>query len=196
MVLPAAAVYQVAVTGVHAGEPWANVLHFSQGDDLSLADVDQLTDLGEKVRAAYNTQLQPDLSEEWHLQQVAVTDINGPAGLQSIVSFSDDGAQVTDPLPSQMALTVSWRTALRGKSFRGRTFLNGWIADALDSDGNADGGPQIDADGWATAIESIDVDAFGPLPLVIYSRLLQVVTPVVSHSIDGRFDVIRHRNRH
>jgi hypothetical protein len=66
------------------------------------------------------------------LREVVVTDLSSDTGLQISVPAVDAlGDAGTDPLPSNVAVSVSFRTANRGRSYRGRNYVSGIPVSAL-----------------------------------------------------------------
>lgn len=65
------------------------------------------------------------------LREIVLTSLTSASSDQ--VSFpvppSTNGGLTLDPLPTNVSLTISFRTALRGRSFRGRNYVVGLIKD-------------------------------------------------------------------
>lgn len=81
----------------------------------------------DKVAAAYDL-LSDFISDQFEWTGITITDLRTEDGPQfeSASSFPVTGGASTDPLPLQTAALVSWACALRGRSFRGRTYIGGW----------------------------------------------------------------------
>lgn len=101
------------------------------------------------------------------------------------------GSPTGSDMPPDVALVVTWRTEMRGKSYRGRTYL----------------GPlrNINANGRPTqaALDQVSAGAGRLFPggaqaprnfrLAVMSRTLNIATPVISADVDNEFDTQRRR---
>lgn len=122
-----------AIGRMPGGGPWVNTFFFGLGTTLDQALTDDIAD--DWAEAYMN--LVGAMHTEWHLDSVVVTDLRteGAPQFQSSSSMPVDGTSSANPLPYQAALVVSWLTALRGRSFRGRTYLGGFTEAASDGAG-------------------------------------------------------------
>jgi hypothetical protein len=71
-----------------------------------------------------------------HIAQPVVTDLRtegGPQFTSANVNWPKSGTSGADPLPGQNAALVTWKTATRGKSFRGRSYFGGLTENAITS---------------------------------------------------------------
>lgn len=66
---------------------------------------------------------------------------------------SSAGTGVTDPLPRQVALCVTLRTAMAGKSYRGRVYIGGWVIGANSASGDCSTAAQTAAVAFVTAVK-------------------------------------------
>lgn len=68
------------------------------------------------------------------LREVCITDMSSATGPQIIeaATTGNFGLNTSPPKPSSAALTVSFRTAARGRSFRGRNYVVGLTQDSLN----------------------------------------------------------------
>lgn len=92
--------------------------------------------LGAAIKSTFTAQLAAQMHTSTTLQKVGVRDLRQA----NMPEFRDSGAAVAgtgtgDPLPKQTALCITLRTALSGKSFRGRTYFGGYTEAANDSAG-------------------------------------------------------------
>jgi hypothetical protein len=90
--------------------------------------------LGDVVAAALDaTALESYLSTQTRLNSVTVTDLTTSTSPQFTSHDLDEaGESNTDYLPTQTAGMIEWVTALRGPSFRGKTFIPGFTENASD----------------------------------------------------------------
>lgn len=119
---------QVTLLWTLSGTPWAmNVLHYTipstMGVDTALAEgifTQAKTDMS-------NAGLRPMLGSNWAFSGVSVRDLRGP----NLPLFTSTGAALagtaaTETMPAQNCVCVTLRTALAGRSFRGRVYLSGF----------------------------------------------------------------------
>lgn len=139
--IPVPDAWQINIDGVNgAGHPWTNVYHIVHDDPLTLtqAYADIVAGLFED---AYTSSGLPGLlAAGWAITSATVTDLASDTApqfvsLEANVTGSDGGQAI----PGQSSLVLSWYTALRGRSFRGRSYLNGW------TEGQSDGTPSSTA---------------------------------------------------
>lgn len=126
------------------------------------------------------------------LQEIEVRDASGETGLAYTTTYAAPGTGANTPLPYQVAAVVSWRTGVAGKSFRGRSYIAGWNEAGNSATGRIDAAVVTDlkdaAENLVAALQAVDT------PLVIYSRKLDVATPVTSVQVDNRWDIQRRRD--
>ena len=119
------------------------------------------------------------------LREIYVTDQSSSAG--SAFTFSTglpaDGANTQEPLPGNVSLTVSLRSSLRGRSFRGRSYIIGLTENQVS--GNLL--TTAAANAWLAAYDEL-VNALntGPYILAVCSRVsggapraAGVLTPII-----------------
>lgn len=149
----------------------------------------------------------PLVSDGVQLREVVVTDMTTASSGQVSVApaVAAFGGQSSPDLPSNASLTVSFRTALRGRSFRGRNYLVGLTEDT--NTGNIvnspfialviaayeellSGGGALSAGEWVVASRFSGVDVNGnPIP-----RAAGVTTPIISVVVvDNVIDSQRRR---
>lgn len=138
----------------------------------------------------------PQVSDLVSLREVVATDLTAETGAQIAVDGGGViGGQIGGALPGSCSLAVSFRTALRGRSFRGRNYVVGvpieqmadtaavqstwaaaWIAAYEEFQ------TTISTGGWewviASRFEGVDPDTGKPIP-----REAGVMTPVVTITV-------------
>jgi hypothetical protein len=146
-------------------------------------------------------------SDNVRLREIVATDMGSPTGPQVSIAapIGTVGDQSGPQLPNNNTLTVSFRTANRGRSFRGRNYVVGLVRDnVLDNNVVIGYANQVQTvyeqllptgtiltDGtWVIASRFSGVDGDGkPIP-----RAVGVTTPVTSVVIvDGIVDSQRRR---
>jgi hypothetical protein len=144
------------------------------------------------LEASWNTHLKSKSHANTHFRQTVVTDVRSPSNPQFVVPWNVAGTASGAPLPNAVAAMISWSTALRGRSFRGRSYLPGFTESV--SDGNSP-----DA-GTITALEAFADDLIanygggsGPA-LGVASRKLGVLNPITARSVSAKWRTQRRRN--
>jgi len=100
---------------------------------------------------------------------------------------------ISTPQPPQLAAVMSWRTALAGKSFRGRTFLGPLNIAALSSGTLAaafTGTANTASTTLISAVKGVTNPAWG---LVVHSDHMSEDTPITNGVMDARVDTMRSR---
>lgn len=94
--------------------------------------------LGTAIKSAFSANLAASLSTSASLVRVGVRDLRA----DHLPEFRDvnaaiPGSATGDPLPASVAMCVTQRTGLAGKSFRGRTYLSGFAEGSNDATGSS-----------------------------------------------------------
>lgn len=179
-----------------------NVFNVERGGsdlDQTEADAIKLAIYGNWV-----SELAPLISNTVTLDRVTITDLNAVNNPQFIYGTTDTGALSDNPIPNQAAGVITWRTVIRGRSFRGRSYIGGFTE--AHSAGSAPDAAVITAlDSFATSVIA-DTGTAGH-PLVVVSRYHQVVpgtpptvprttnisTLVIAHNTDQAWKTQRSR---
>lgn len=103
-----------------------NTIYFTFQDPYGATE---MTALGEDMVTWWVANLAPLIWSGVQLREVVVTDLDSATGPQVSVipATTTFGEQNLAPLPNSVSLTVSFRTALRGRSFRGRNYVVGLV---------------------------------------------------------------------
>jgi hypothetical protein len=178
------------------GEQWVNVFHVLRTPGTG----DPVTSLESSAIAApivgFYDAINGFLSSEWSLVDVIVKDQQDETGAAFDPTFTPLAGSSSDAdLPNQVALVVSWLTALGGRRYRGRTYLAGFTE--ANSVQTAPFGAGIDATqrntiGTAAAQMIEDLDTAG-FPLVVWSRVGGTATPVNRARVGVTWDTQRRR---
>lgn len=121
-----------------------NVLHAIVGESI-VASVNMANDLFEAIATDSEVlDYMQYLSSNTALLLCDIRDIRprDDGAFPSLVESNFPGIDGTgsgNPLPQEVALVVTLRTALSGRAHRGRTYLTGFDEIVLDSDGHATG---------------------------------------------------------
>lgn len=106
-----------------------NTLWFRFGSTPTAA---MLTDLNNELLAWWIDAYAPLVSTAVSLREIVCTDQTSATGPQVSLPAppGSDGTDSAPPLPNNVTLAVSFRTALRGRSFRGRNYIVGITEDS------------------------------------------------------------------
>jgi len=121
------------VRGVYAdGTKYANVfgVDLLAAGSLTQGDADNVADA---LATAYNL-IDGYWSTDFSLVDVVLTDqrTEGAPEFVSTSSFPIAGDNAGDLLPLQTSAVISWQSQLRGRSYRGRTYLGGFAEQYSD----------------------------------------------------------------
>lgn len=194
--IPAANTAEVRLRFATAGGLAENVLNFEKAGGWDLTD---LADLAAAVEDSWETNISPIVAETITLTDTIATDISSETGGQVTDIGGISGAQPNPALPNSVTFVVSFRTASRGRSYRGRLYHVGLTENfvTLDSLGSSN------ASAFQTDYENFFADIATAVPgssHVIVSRCHNkvwrtsaVVTPVTSYFVDETIDNQRRR---
>jgi len=129
--IPVPDAVEIRVRGSMAGaRKWENVFYVGGMDGAGLAQ-DRADEIGDAIHDAWvDSGLAALLSTLWSIQDVLVTKLATQTGDQFVSDNAAlEGTNGSNSLPPQVAGVINWATATRGRSFRGRTYLNGWCED-------------------------------------------------------------------
>jgi hypothetical protein len=132
--------------------------------------VPSMSDLADQLILWWIANYAPQTSIALQLVEVVISDQTTAASPQVSVAAPAGtiGAVVSDALPNNVSLTVSFRTPLRGRSFRGRNFVVG----IPESVATASHLSVAYVAGWQVAYAQLksDIDAVGDFVWVVVSR--------------------------
>jgi len=186
---------RVAVRGLASnGHHWANVLHYRKTGALSFTGaiaildpilVDHLS-TNNGGGSGWNALAHTSAS----VQDIVYTPLDGSSA-STIITHAIAGISGGDPLPASVALVVSLRTALRGKSYRGRVYTG----PNIESNNTASGTPGAShvstlALQWTAHLAAL---AGTGVSLVVASYLHGTAQDVTSVNVDARWDTVRRR---
>lgn len=129
--VPVADTYQVELRMSYLDQQVENTLYFQAKPD---AATPTLAALANEVLLWWNASIRPYLSSQVTLREIYVTDLSSVDG--EAYTFTPPtplpvGGDTAAALPGNVSLAVSFRTAKRGRSFRGRNFIVGLVEPAV-----------------------------------------------------------------
>lgn len=181
--------YQVEVRGSLFGQLVENVWHV-QGPDPFDATV--AADVASTFQADY-VGIMGALSQDYSISQIFVHNLAGTASGEFTLTISppQTGGSTNPALPGNVAFCISLRTALAGRSTRGRKYFAG--ISEVSVTGNVLDQGDIDAilAGVATLRDDLETNL---TPMSIFSPTNLTLVPVVSVvSVDNIVDSQRRR---
>jgi len=126
---PAPNIAQVQLVGIVDSQMTINDLYF----EISGGAIDSvnLATLTGACATWFSSVLAPMLSDDWSAQTAIGIDLTTQTGPRVIVGAAAPGGVSGEAAPNNVAACVSLRTALRGRSARGRNFVPGIPNDAI-----------------------------------------------------------------
>jgi len=114
----------VCVNGTLWGQEIQNTLYFEKDTGYILAD---LLDLAALVRSWWFAEVMPLLSSDYIFREITAQDISVEAGeiAFNTAETGTAGGVVSEAMPGNVAIAVSFRTGLAGRSYRGRNYVGG-----------------------------------------------------------------------
>lgn len=124
--IPVPNVAQAEIRGLLNSEEVENVLHFQFNGSQTQAD---LMELGDGLWTWYDTYIKPLVGGLMSVREIYLTDLTSQTGptFSYTQPFPINGTATGDTLPNNCALSVTKRTAKRGRSYRGRIFHMGLV---------------------------------------------------------------------
>jgi hypothetical protein len=186
---------RVAVQGIATNShKWENVLHFRKTGALTFAGA--IAVLDPLLLAHYRTNVAG--GEAWQaaapttasLAQFVYTPLDGTSA-STIITHAFAGLDAGDPLPVSTCLVVTARTALRGRSYRGRVYTGPYPETY-----NTAGAPVTSL----VAAVAVQWDYLATTRLagsgvswVVASYLHSTAQDILHATVDGRWDTQRRR---
>jgi hypothetical protein len=194
---------QVRVIWSVSAVPFAvNVLHFRNAGSVAV-DQSLANGIASDVSAAFSSNV--GVGGQWNsstgITRVDVRDLNTANQPEFTAPVSGAlGTASAELLPKQVALVVTLRTALAGRSFRGRVYVPGWSEIANQAGGVASTTTMSLADGIVRNIRA-NLSIRGLIMGVVSTRAnkaprpVNIITDVVSLAVrDNQWDNQRRRN--
>jgi hypothetical protein len=122
--IPAPNTVKVVIIGVYDGQEVVNVLHYQKTSAVVDADVDTIMN---DVKTQFETYVVPLLSQSYGVVMYGAQDLtNANAPLHTHVNSPVVAGSVSNaPLPGNVAVCATKRTAHSGRSYRGRIYVPG-----------------------------------------------------------------------
>lgn len=179
-------------------KPITNGFYFEKGTEWDAASLEALADTvfdawAEGLQAAINT-----ITFLTRISCIALFSETAPASVNTI-SALNQGTAAGDPLPRNVAMSVTFGTGLRGRSFRGRIYHTGTVDEWLLNEGQWDPESRALIDlSYGTFLGAITTEA--TCTHVVVSRVQGGVTLAVGEttpvtSVQARLPIATVRKR-
>jgi hypothetical protein len=187
---------RVSVEGLLGnGHRFANVLHYRKSGALSypaaIAILDPILVDHLSTNNGAGIGWNQFATTAASIQQIRYTPLDGSSAT-TVLGHVIPGTTVGDSLPGGVALVVTLRTGLRGRSFRGRVY-QAPFNEGVNTAGGVPGAASVTAVlvQWQQHLTALLATG---VSLVVASYKLAVATDVASISVDGVWDSQRRRN--
>lgn len=194
--VPADAV-EVDITYLFDGQRCQNVVHYAY-DSVPLPD--DMIELGNDIIAAWDTGMKAWMPVTLSLIEVKLTDLTTQISpsVFATTGLPVAGTNVSPALPNSNALVLTKRTALRGRSYRGRIYIPGLIEGQVTANAVSSAYQTNYLNFW-NGLRTITT-TLNSFEMVVLSKkqngswLAQgILTPVIGFTTDGQVDSQRRR---
>jgi hypothetical protein len=132
--IPAAQTIQAEMRYLYSTQKCENVLYFQASAGVS---VSLMQTLGNNLIGWWNTNFKPLVSTILQLNEVYLTDLTTQTGptVSVVTGLPSAGTDASEVMPFNVSLCISFRTAGRGRSARGRNYLLGMTEADVNGNG-------------------------------------------------------------
>ena len=174
-----------------------NSYYFEKGSAISGTD---LADLAAAVEDSWELNISPHVSSTVSLNRTVATDLTTESSGQVTDPGGIAGGNANAQMPDNVTLTISFRSDLRGRSFRGRVFHVGMPrVDAVTPDSVGSTNAALYQASYEAFIADVLAAVTGFTHVVVSLchdgdwRLTGVTTPVTGIQVDPLIDSQRNR---
>jgi hypothetical protein len=179
------------------GIPWNLTFLFQRNATIALADLVQLF---QDLDTWWDNHLYPRVHTGNTLQAIKLTDLTSQSGptYANAPQTHSTGGLTGSALPAQVAMVTTLKTALRGRSYRGRSYcggrvfseeltINTWDATPVSAmqAAYANINPAITANGWTHAVGSRQLNGV--------RRTVGVATAITQYETKAKVATVQHR---
>ena len=193
--IPVASTFQVNMVTSMSGQIAENVFHVTTTEG---GLVPTLSDIANAFKIWWGNKIAPLCTAACSLTEIRVIDLSSQTGAAFDTGVTGMGGSGSgEALPNNVAAVISWGTALRGKSFRGRTYIGGLASSEFTQNELNDAAQAALADAGNSLLTTVD-DLGAALSIVSYCsnkawRTVGVATPVVSLTAEKKLRTQRRR---
>ena len=192
-------VYEALVVCVMQEQTSINTLHLSVVDHIGTGATD--LDIAKQVDAIMGPVMKPLICSNAEYHGSSVRKVS-PLPLGALISWQGQkgmGTAFATPMPRQVTGVITWKTALAGRSFRGRFYAPFATTQDINTGPKAD--PTAAYTAKLTAVGNALMPGFvagvggntNSFKLVVWSKKLRVATPVSTFVSQGIFGTQRKR---
>jgi hypothetical protein len=130
--IPASGCVRISLQFSYSGQTVVNTISLKKSTTVDESDLPLLCSA---AQGWWETYLKPSCHADFRLETISAIDLtsdSGPSYTQTL-SPTIAGTSTGDKLPANAAAVISWRTAFRGRSYRGRMYVSGFTDAALYS---------------------------------------------------------------
>lgn len=194
--IPVLSVVMAELVYNQLGQITENTLYFKSDEGW---DVDAMEDLAEQLKNWWVTEFRPAVPNSISLTAVKVTDLSSQfaPGIVDVNGLPLAGLSATEALPNNVTAAITFYTALRGRSYRGRNYVVGLGENAVSGNTVQPGTVEFYVANYMALPEYvISNDAYH----VVVSRqennvprVTGVATPVTGYAMENVIDSQRRR---
>lgn len=189
-------IYQMRTYVLAGGQAGINVLHFYVSSKAGTGATD--TEIGQAFNTATAAVLKACLSANASFRGTSIRKIAPAVGLEQFnITGQGAGGVAGDLMPKQVSGIITWRTALPGRAYRGRSY----VAFPGEADNDVDATPTAGyltrltalANAWDVPITAGAAGNTNLLKLAIYHRVFAGTTLVDTYTVRDRWATQRRR---
>jgi len=179
-----------AIRMQQGGRQRVNVLHFRK---LGGFTAGELNTLNVALMAWWEAVIRPQMPNNLTLVDITSTNIDDPIQEQDVQPCVTNctGTIAGEPEPGNVTGTISWRTGLAGRRYRGRSYWPAMLTTQTNNDDTIFSGLVLAMAAAAGNLLFANLGA-GVVPAVA-SRVLLASTPITGWVIDNVLDSMRSR---
>jgi len=194
--IPALNTLRVTLEYTLNGQLVVNVFYLKKSTPIATIDI---TNAVASIKSWFTTYLKPHLGNSLSLVRVVARDmtVENGAVVESAVVPAIVGSLAEEPLSNNVALVVSFKTGLVGRSLRGRVYMPGLTENQLTGNDVTTGAATGLVTGWSNLNSFVGAQGFA-LQVASFRnngapRVSALLTPVTNYNVTTRVDTQRRR---
>lgn len=188
-------IWRIAIISTVNGQENVNTFHYQTTfEDVPQTPQQQSDTLADAMELEVTLNYVQLIAQTDTIDKIVVRGITHPTiGTENILGVN--GSNVGDLLPAQSALVVSKSTAKIGRSYRGRNYYPSGT-ESQQSDGFWSAARVLAVETFASAVVALFPQDFTVIfGEVVYSKTLELATPLVALAVKSAVKTIRGRSR-
>lgn len=185
-------VAKISLVGHRDTRAWVNTFHAAKPSG-PLARID-LLNLAGAYLTAWNTAYRPNMCNPIILDQIQVRKLDplDPQAVDSTTGLPSAGTAPGSEEPANVTLTLSWRTGLAGRKYRGRNYVAGIPTARVSATDTVDGLFVSQMSTLADNLYNAPINAGGMVPAIFHLGP-DTWTAIASYVIEAILDSQRRR---